>query len=114
MAVSREEWNRTWGFVNGSPEADAAWAEKCAFDARHNRASAMVISDHIDAVLSHADGKTYESKSALYHSYKPEGNPQGVRYECIGERVAEPFKRQTASKEQRREATKRALEQMGI
>lgn len=113
MAMAREDWLRCWGYVDGTPEADAAWAQKQSFDARHVT-TAMIISDHIDAVVSHADGKTYDSKSALFRSYRPEGNPQGVRYECIGERVAEPFKRPERDKAKAREAVNRTLQEMGL
>jgi hypothetical protein len=111
--VSREEWLRLWGYADGSVEADVAWSDKQTLDARHISAP-MVISDHIDACVSHADGKTYDSKSALFRSYRADGNPQGVRYECVGERVAEPFKRPVARKEDRIQAVKRTLDQMGI
>lgn len=69
----------------------------------------VIMSDHIDPVLSHADGKTYDSKSALYRSYTPGGNPQGVRYECIGERVAQPYQRRSSTVDERMQAVKRAL-----
>jgi hypothetical protein len=29
--MTREEWLRAWGFQDGTPEADRAWAEKQAF-----------------------------------------------------------------------------------
>jgi hypothetical protein len=107
----RIEWLRLWGFVEGTPEADAAWQQKQSFDACR---APMVISDHIDAVVSHADGKTYESKSALFRSYRADGNPQGIRYECVGERVAEPYKRPQADRNKARDAVTRTLQQMGL
>lgn len=110
MSVSREDWLLLWNI----PEADAerAWTEKQSLDARHS--SAMIISDHIDPVLSHADGRMYDSKSALYRTYRPEGNPQGVRYECIGEKIAEPYKRPARDKNLAREAVARTLSEMGF
>jgi hypothetical protein len=74
----------------------------------------IIMSDNIDAVMSHADGKTYTSKSALYRSYKPDGNPQGVRYECIGEQIAKPFERPKRDKAAARRAIDRTLSEMGI
>jgi hypothetical protein len=74
----------------------------------------MIISDHIDACISHADGKTYDSKSALFRSYRPEGNPQGVRYECVGNETAKPFKRPAPQHRERMEAINRAASEMGI
>lgn len=76
--------------------------------------SAMIISDTIDPVLSHADGKMYSSKSALYATYKPDGNPQGVRYECIGEHVAQPYQRPKADAASRHRAIDRTLSEMGM
>jgi len=111
MAMARDEWLALWSIP---PEmADDAWAEKQDFDARHIT-SAMVISDYIDPVLSHANGKMYDSKSGLYASYLPSGNPQGERYECIGEKVAAPFERKQSSREERMQAVKRTLDGMGI
>lgn len=111
MVMARNEWLKAWAI----PEADAdrAWAEKQAFDARHT-SSAMIISDYIDPVLSHANGKIYDSKSGLYASYLPSGNPQGERYECIGEKVAEPFERKQSTRDERMQAVKRTLDGMGI
>lgn len=44
-----------------------------------------VISDTLDRPLySGADGKQYTSKAALRASYLPSGNPQGIRYEEVG------------------------------
>lgn len=69
----------------------------------------VIMSDHIDAVRSMADGKTYDSKSALYRSYTPDGNPQGVRYECVGNENTSKFTRPTRDKAKAIEAVKRAL-----
>lgn len=74
----------------------------------------MIISDNIDAVVSQADGKTYTSKASLHRSYRADGNPQGVRYECIGEHVAQPFKRPPRDKAKAREAVTRTLQEMGL
>lgn len=40
--------------------------------------------DSIDPVMSHADGKMYDSISALRRTYKADGNPQGVNYLEVG------------------------------
>lgn len=74
----------------------------------------MIISDTMEPIMSHADGKVYSSKAALYQSYKPEGNPQGVRYECIGEHVAKPYERPKRDREASMRAVSRTLEEMGI
>lgn len=73
-----------------------------------------IISDHIDAVMSHADGRMYDSKSALARTYRPDGNPQGVRYECIGEHVAKPFARPKEDPRRRHAVIERTLQEMGI
>lgn len=44
----------------------------------------MVISDTIDPVKSMADGRVYTSKAALRSTYKPSGNPDGIRYIEVG------------------------------
>jgi hypothetical protein len=43
-----------------------------------------VRSDKIDPVVSMADGKEYDSASALRRTYKADGNPQGVDYIEVG------------------------------
>lgn len=73
----------------------------------------MLISDSIGPVVSQADGKTYDSKSALYRSYTPGGNPQGQRYEVIGEQQAKPFVKERSSREGRAKAIMQAREQLG-
>lgn len=83
-------------------------------ESRSDFPTPMIASDHIDPVMSMADGKYYDSKSALYRTYKPDGNPQGAAYECIGEHVAKPFERPKVDKAKRREAVDRALHDMGI
>jgi len=40
--------------------------------------------DQIDPCVSQADGKTYDSLSALRRSYRADGNPQGKEYVEIG------------------------------
>lgn len=110
--MSREKWLSLWGHVDGTPEAEAAWNEKQSFDARQTTGP-MVISDYIDPVVSHANGRTYDSKSGLFASYLPSGNPQGVRYECIGERVATPYEKPRAGKGEIRSAIQRAIQQVG-
>lgn len=87
-------------------------------DAQEHASSApMIIKDTMDETLSHADGKIYTSKAALYASYRENGNPQGVRYECVGEKVAEPYKRPARTTEDRHRAMQsvtRTLDEMGI
>lgn len=41
--------------------------------------------DSIEPVQSMADGKTYDSLSALRRTYRAEGNPQGIEYQEIGD-----------------------------
>lgn len=69
----------------------------------------MIMSDYIEPVKSMADGRTYESKSALYASYRPEGNPQGIRYECVGNEDTSKFSRPVRDKGKAMEAIKRAM-----
>lgn len=74
----------------------------------------MVVRGFDQPVLSHADGKFYTDKAALERSYRASNNPQGVNYECVGERVAEPFKRPKRDKAKAIEAVKRTCDEMGL
>lgn len=59
----------------------------------------MVIRDSIDGELqSMADGKWYDSKSALRRSYTADGNPQGRDYQEIGGAEIEPAGRAKVDK----------------
>ena len=69
----------------------------------------VIMSDYIDPVQSQADGKTYDSKSALYRTYRADGNPQGIAYECVGNENITDFKRPTRDKAAAISAIKRAL-----
>lgn len=40
--------------------------------------------DRIEPVQSQADGKMYDSLSALRGTYKASGNPQGISYQEVG------------------------------
>ena len=73
-----------------------------------------ILSDHIEPVVSMADGKTYDSKSALYRTYRPDGNPQGVRYECVGNEDTSKFERPVRDARKSIEAVKRAMHDMGM
>ncbi len=44
----------------------------------------MLRRDSIEPVQSMADGKTYDSLSALRRTYRADGNPQGIEYQEIG------------------------------
>lgn len=74
----------------------------------------MITRDFDRPVMSMADGKYYTSKQALERTYRADGNPQGIAYECIGEKVAEPFQRPKRDKTKAMEAVKRTLDEMGI
>lgn len=45
----------------------------------------LIRSDNIAPVQSMADGKMYDSMSALRKTYRADGNPQGVEYQEIGD-----------------------------
>jgi hypothetical protein len=65
----------------------------------------MVIRDSMDGDLqSMADGKWYDSKSALRRSYTADGNPQGRDYQEIGGTEIEPAGRASVDKKAVREA----------
>lgn len=78
----------------------------------------MLIRDTFDQPLqSMADGKYYDSRAELYKTYRADGNPQGVEYECIGDKPIEPWSRPAPTKEneaQKDAAISRAIEEMGL
>ncbi len=82
--------------------------------ARSDFPTPRIMSDHIDPVKSMADGKTYDSKSALYRTYRADGNPQGIRYECVGNEDTSKFNRPKRDKAKAMEAVHRAASEMGI
>lgn len=82
--------------------------------ARSDFPTPMIMSDSIDPVKSMADGKIYDSKSALYRTYRPDGNPQGIRYECVGNEDTSKFTPLKRDKAKAMEAVHRAASEMGI
>lgn len=74
----------------------------------------MIMSDSIDPIKSMADGRTYDSKSALYRTYRADGNPQGIRYECVGNEDTSKFTPLKRDKAKAMEAVHRAASEMGI
>lgn len=59
--------------------------------ARGDFPTPMIGADNIGKhVQSAADGKWYDSKSALRATYLPSGNPQGIRYNEVGNDVQSP------------------------
>ena len=69
----------------------------------------MVIRDSMDDIQSMADGKWYDSKSALRKSYTPDGNPQGRDYQEIGGTEIEPAGRASVDKKALRDAVDKAM-----
>lgn len=58
--------------------------------------------DAIAPCVSMADGKTYDSLSALRRTYRADGNPQGIEYAEIGNEklTGENFERPRATDQQ--------------
>lgn len=69
----------------------------------------MVIRDSMDDIQSMADGRIYDSKSALRRSYTAEGNPQGRDYQEIGGTEIEPAGRASVDKKALRDAVDKAM-----
>lgn len=69
----------------------------------------MVIRDSMDDIQSMADGKWYDSKSALRRSYTADGNPQGRDYQEIGGTEIEPAGRASVDKKALRDAVDKAM-----
>lgn len=112
--MNKAKWLAQWGYVEGTPEANAAWAAKLSF--RPRRVSYYVRSDSIGPVKSQADGKVYDSLSGLYGSYEPGGNPQGIKYECVGNDTASltNFTPPPRDDAKAHEAIQRTLQEAGI
>lgn len=112
--MTKEEWCKLWGYSAGSPEGEQAWLDKTTF--RPSRSSFYVRSDSIDPVRSMADGKMHDSLSSLYKSYRADGNPQGVNYQCIGNDVSPctTFKPKERDDKKAHEAIERTLSDFGI
>lgn len=70
----------------------------------------MIIRDGFDApIKSMADGRYYDSRSSLYRTYRADGNPQGVRYECTGNEDTSKFERPKRDQAKSIDAIKRAM-----
>jgi hypothetical protein len=74
---------------------DSDWPRACYghFGATAHGAGPNIISDHLDGVLSHVDGRMYDSKSRYYASVKAAGceivgnekiRPQPVKRSPVG------------------------------
>ncbi len=65
---------------------DKATGEPLRFDPAAKPCAPLVMAtDTLDQpVKSMADGKYYSSKAALRSTYKPSGNPDGIRYLEVG------------------------------
>lgn len=75
----------------------------------------MIMRDSFDApVQSMANGKWYDSKSGLAASYRPDGNPQGVRYECVGNEDTSKFEKPKRDQAKSIAAIDRAVQEMGL
>lgn len=75
----------------------------------------MIIRDSFDApIQSMANGKWYDSKSGLAASYLPSGNPQGMKYECVGNEDTTKFEKPKRDKAKVMESISRAAHDMGL
>lgn len=69
----------------------------------------MIIRDGMASTQSMADGRVYDSKSALRRSYTAEGNPQGRDYTEIGGSEIEPAGHAAVDKAGIRDALEKSL-----
>lgn len=69
--------------------------------------------DTMEPLVSAADGKTYTSKAAMRASYLPSGNPEGVRFEEIGNDPArlKPMQKPKTDRRAIKDAVQRAAAQ---
>lgn len=68
--VSKDEWFAMWGYTPGTPEADTAWAEKQAMNAR--QCNMQIIGD-ITPYRSVIDGSVITSRSAHRNHLRDHG-----------------------------------------
>lgn len=85
--------------------------------ARSNLPCPMVVNDSLpDGTYSGADGQIYTSKAALRASYLPSGNPDGIRYEEVGnEKInADPVWKKSLSDKKIDESIGKAAARLGV
>lgn len=76
--------NNGW-FRNSRGNLVKRWSIPADASKRGSFPCPMIASDTLDEPLySGADGKLYTSKAALRASYLPSGNPDGIRYDEVG------------------------------
>lgn len=75
-----------------------------------------IISDNQPHLKSMADGKWYDSKSAMRKTYKPSGNPQGERYTEVGgdPAILKPFKKPKPDRQKIKAAVHGAFSKAGF
>lgn len=82
---------------------------RIASPSRADLATPMVIHDSTPELQSMADGRWYDSKSALAASYRAENNPQGKDYTVIGETPIEGAGPAKPDKKAIRQAVEKSL-----
>lgn len=95
--VDKATWLKMWGFAEGTPEADVAWADKVTFRPRR---APMISRDAITPCLG-MDGKMTDSLATLRRTYRADGNPQGENYTEIGNEEMRPVERKFDRAERR-------------
>lgn len=84
MSISQQAYKRGYDQIEWKPRPPVE-RKPAAKSLRADLPCPATISDTLAAPLySGADGKQYTSKSALRGSYLPGGNPDGIRYEEVG------------------------------
>lgn len=73
---------KAWFDVGNGRKIWRTIPEPC--EARSNFPVPYMKFDRIEPVQSQADGKIYDSLSALRATYREDGNPQHIRYEEVG------------------------------
>lgn len=89
------------------------WPPKCVSIRSSGRSDALpvpyFICDTMDELQSMADGKFYNSKSAMRASYKAENNPHGVDFIEVGNEDTATFTPPKRDRKGDREAIERAI-----
>lgn len=107
MMSAREAYKRGYDQIDWSKPIKHERKERVA-PRRSSFPCPMVVSDAIEPCLSVADGKWHDSMSSLMHSYTPEGNPQGERYELVD--AFDPSRPKTGNVPSKQEREKSRIE----
>lgn len=74
----------------------------------------MIMGDTIEPTRSMATGEMFTSKSKLRATYKPDGNPQGVRFNEVGNEPLKPAPKPKPDRKAISDSVDKAFAKAGI